>query len=172
MAAIARSDHGPRSSPAWRRWVRRYAPAEVVGTVAAVSAGSLAAPIGGPAAVAIVASWAEAVGFYATMAARDLSRRLRGAPSGSQTRLHAAAATTTALVAEFGAAEVIDTLLVRPALIAASLQLSPTPLVGILAGKVLADLAFYIPAIASWELLRRRSAEPAHGSIGRTEVPG
>jgi hypothetical protein len=141
-----------------------------------VAVGALAVPNAGVAAVGIVATWAEMVGFYGTMAVRDLSQRLRGtsagAPGTAGSRTRAAAATTTALIAEFGPAELLDTLLVRPALIAVSLQLTSTTLVGIVAGKLLADVAFYVPAIASWELLRRKNAEPAPGSIGRTEVQG
>jgi hypothetical protein len=147
-----------------------------VGTLAAVAAGALVVPNAGVAAVGIVATWAETVGFYGTMAVRDLSQRLRrtsaGAPRTAGSRAIAAAATTSALIAEFGPAELLDSLVVRPALIAASLQLTSSTLVGIVAGKLLADLVFYVPAIASWEFLRRRSAEPAPGSIGRTEVQG
>jgi hypothetical protein len=138
--------------------------------MAAVSAGTVAAPFGGSAAIAVVASWAEAIGFYATMAWRDLSGRLRRSNAQpAHRRVSAVAATTTALVAEFGPAEALDTLFLRPLLIAAALHLSSTTLVGIVAGKLLADIAFYVPAIASWELLRRRNAEPAPGSIEGTE---
>jgi hypothetical protein len=148
--------------------VRRYAPAEIVGTVAAVSFGMVTVPAGGPAVVGAVASWAETVGFYGTMAARELRHRLRRAGGRDAGMLRAAAATTSALVAEFGVAEALDTLLIRPALIAVSLQLSPTPLVGIVVGKLLADLAFYAPAIASWELLRR--ASDGRSPAGRREA--
>jgi hypothetical protein len=144
-----------------------------VGTLAAISAGTAAVPFGGAAAVAIVASWAETVGFYGTMAWRDLSRRLRhstGRPRRGRT--FAVFATTSALIAEFGPAEALDTLIVRPLLIATSLQMSSTTLVGIVAGKLMADLVFYIPVIASWELLRRRHAGPAPGSTGGQEVQG
>jgi hypothetical protein len=156
---LARTLGTARTRGAVRRWLRRYAPAEIVGTVAAASFGMVTVPIASPAVVGVVASWAETVGFYGTMAARELRHRLRRARGRDAGTLRAAAATTSALVAEFGVAEAVDTLLVRPALIAVSLQLSPTPLVGIVVGKLLADLAFYVPAIASWELLRRRASD-------------
>src|SRR5262245_14076009 len=93
------------ASPAWRRWVHRYGPAEVVRTLAGVSAGTAAAPFGGVAAVGIVASWAETVGFYGTMAWRELSRRLRPTAGGQRPgRVLTAFATTAALLAEFGPA--------------------------------------------------------------------
>jgi hypothetical protein len=39
-------------------------------------------------------------------------------------------------------------------------QLAPSPALGIIAGKLAADICFYVPAIVSYELLRRR-ARPA-----------
>ena len=54
------------------------------------------------------------------------------------------------LLAEFGPAELLDTLLIRPAALTLGVFLLPDPLWGLLAGKVFADIVFY--AIAAGAL--------------------
>ena len=70
------------------------------------------------------------------------------------------------LLAEFGAAEVLDTLLIRPVALVAGVWLLTDPLWGLLAGKVVADIAFYAIAAGAFTLtartgLRSRPADPA-----------
>ena len=59
------------------------------------------------------------------------------------------------LLLEFGPAELLDSLLIRPAALATGLALVTPPALGALAGKLVADLLFYLPTIASYELIRR-----------------
>ena len=78
--------------------------------------------------------------------ARELARRgLRSLP-----------AIIGDLVLEFGAAEALDSLLLRPALMYAGMLLAPNRALGVVAGKLAADLVFYVPTIISYELLHRR----------------
>jgi hypothetical protein len=59
-------------------------------------------------------------------------------------------------VLEFGPATALDSLL-RPALMYAGMALTPHSAIGLIASKLAADIVFYVPAIVSYELLRRRA---------------
>lgn len=122
---------------------RRYASLEIAGTVTAFLAGALALMFNLPTAVAAyVATFAENLGFYGT--AFLLERK-------KEKSFHKA---VLSLVVEFGPAEVLDTLFVRPACMFAGIALLGT--FGILIGKLAADLVFY--TIAS---ILRRYATPS-----------
>jgi hypothetical protein len=148
------------------RWIRRYGPAEIAGTVAAVAAGTALAG-SGPAAVAYGAALAEGVAFYGVLFARDLAARRAAARRGSAPGGRAAARTARDLVLEFGPAELLDTLAVRPFLMYLGPLLVGDVAGGVVLGKVAADLVFYAVAIGAYEtrraLTRRRTValEPA-----------
>jgi hypothetical protein len=69
--------------------------------------------------------------------------------------------TVTGAVVEFGPAEAADTLLVRPGAMIISSVIIGNAFAGILVGKVIADIAFYGLAIASYEALIRPRAKGA-----------
>lgn len=143
------------------QWVARYLPLEVLGTLAAV-AGSWATyeATGSIVVAAVVGTIAESVGYYALVAVRGIrghlvSRRVTRVGGRVRRAVLATALTLRGMLAEFGPAELLDTFLVRPALlVAAAAWLGPTP-TGWLVGKLAADAVFYAVAIASFELGRR-----------------
>ncbi len=128
-------------------WIVRYLPAEVAGTAAMVFGGLLAtvwtdaAPL-----IALAALLGEIIGFYAVLAATIFIEQVQVAA----TRRRAAARTLVLLVAEFGAAELLDTFLIRPAALMLGVWLIPDPLWGVLAGKVAADVVFYAVAAGAF----------------------
>jgi hypothetical protein len=128
-------------------WIVRYLPAEVAATAAMVIGGLLAtmwtdaAPL-----IAVAALVGEVVGFYAVLA---VTIYLEQAQAGA-TRRRTVGRTGLLLVAEFGAAELLDTLLVRPAALMLGVWLLPDPLWGLLAGKVVADIVFYAVAAGAF----------------------
>ena len=79
---------------------------------------------------------------------------MRANPAGSQRRRAAAVLALT--VVEFGPAELADTILIRPAAMFLGSLATGNILVGVLIGKVAADLAFYGLAITSYEFAVRR----------------
>lgn len=138
-----------------RRWLRRYGPAEFAGTGMALIGAAVAAPAGDLWA-GVIATWAENAGFYGVLAVAEVRGRLGN--DRPRTPLAAAGAVCRALgglVLEFGPAEALDSLLVRPALLALGLRLAPSPVLGIVAGKLAADLIFYVPTILIFEWRRR-----------------
>jgi hypothetical protein len=128
------------------RWLRRYLPSEVLSLLAAVAGAQLAFAVSGNAAVAAVTgAWSETLMYYATM----LAREIRAYPS--QPLL----ITLRNLVLEFGFAEALDTLLLRPTLMYLAAQLVSDLRLGVILGKLAADVIFYVPAITAYELRRR-----------------
>ena len=143
-----RQDKGSGESRRQRvqRWLRRYGLAEAAAILGSYGgyfgAGLLGA---GAIASAMAAAWCENIGFYSVMALRDAM----AAPPGRRWR------TAGLLLLEFGPAELLDSLLLRPAAVAASVALLG-PGWGVLAGKLIADAAFYALVIMSHEHLRKR----------------
>lgn len=156
---------GARIGRALVRWLRRYLPAELVCTPCALLAGFAANQLtGSPAAAAVAATWGENLGFYGMMLGRELARRrdLRALP-----------AVVRDLFIEFGPAEALDSLLLRPASIYAGLMLAPHPALGVLGGKIAADLSFYTPVILTHELRRwyARRATSGRPRLSRLLLP-
>jgi len=143
-------------------WLRRYIPAEAAALIGALLAAQLAWTLSGSLAVAAVAgAWGETMAYYTTMLARELVRTRAGL-----------LVTLRELVLEFGPAEAVDTVLIRPAMLYAAGQLVADVRLGVVLGKVGADVFFYVPPIATFELrqrhLRRRHTPlPADVAGGR-----
>lgn len=133
-------------------WIVRYLPAEIVGTAAMVLAG-LAVTIwtANPALIAIAALLGEIVGFYIVLAITIYAEQAAVSPNWRR----AAVRTFLLLIAEFGAAELLDTLLIRPAALMLGVWLLPDPLWGLLAGKVFADVIFYAIAAGAFTVTAR-----------------
>jgi hypothetical protein len=130
-------------------WVVRYLPAEIVGTAAMVMAG-LAVTIwtDAPALIAIAALIGESVGFYAVLAITIYAEQSAVAPTWRR----AVVRTFMLLIAEFGPAELVDTLLIRPAALTLGVWLIPDAMWGLLAGKVFADVVFYAIAAGAFTI--------------------
>ncbi|HET9221757.1 MAG TPA: hypothetical protein VFO07_04600 [Roseiflexaceae bacterium] len=134
-------------------WLRRYLPAQLICTAAGLLCAWATPTFTDNAAAAVVACiWVEILFFYGTILICDLAHR------GAQTL----SAVLYDLVREFGPAEVLDSLLLRPALMYAGAMLAPSLAIGIVVGKLAADLAFYAPVILSYELLCRMRPQIEH----------
>jgi hypothetical protein len=128
-------------------WIVRYLPAEIVGTAAMVLAG-LAVTIwtDAPALIALAALAGEIVGFYVVLAITIYAEQA-AIETGWR---RAVGRTFLLLVAEFGAAELLDTFLIRPVALVVGVWLLPDPMWGLLAGKVFADVIFYAIAAGAF----------------------
>jgi hypothetical protein len=101
-----------------------------------------------PALAAIAGTWGEIIGFYGMMLVREwiTHRNLRAMPL-----------VIGRLMLEFGPAEALDSMLLRPMFMYLAVTFSHNLMIGIVIGKLAADITFYIPAIISYELLRRHA---------------
>ncbi len=146
-------------------WIVRYLPAEIVGTAAMVMAG-LAVTVwtDAPALIAIAALLGETVGFYAVLAITIYAEQTAVSPNWRR----AIGRTFLLLVAEFGAAELLDTLLIRPAALVLGVWLLPDPMWGLLAGKVFADVIFYAIAAGAFTITAKTGLRDGRRSRERT----
>jgi hypothetical protein len=139
-------------------WARRYGPAELLALIGAL-AGWLAADLatGSTIAAAYAAAIGDNVAYYGLLATREVRARWRATPGSP---LGVCATACAALAIEFGPAEALDSLLLRPACVAVAVA-GLGPVGGVLAGKLAADLVFYVPVIATYELRKRVAASAA-----------
>jgi hypothetical protein len=139
-------------------WLRRYLPAELLSAVATLAAATLVlrATHNGLRA-ALAATWAGNVAYFGLLLAQDVHQTRRERQRRGQAYTwRTLGQNLRALAVEFGPAEVLDSFLIRPAL----MYYLPRWLghfgAGILLAKLLADVTFYIPAILSYELSKKR----------------
>ncbi len=162
MELAPRADLDPprRTSPRLpkvRLWVRRYGVAELVGLVTAILGYAVAKSAGaGMVLAAYGATIGENVGYYGVLTVREFVHDIRAARGADPTyRGRGTARTIANLLIEFGPAEALDAVVVRPLSIGlATAALGGT---GVVIGKIAADLVFYVPVVITFEV-RRRSA--------------
>jgi hypothetical protein len=155
-------------------WVRRYLPCEIAGTTGEFGGAAIAyAMTGSLASAAIVATIGASAGYYAAAYTAAVRTIYREHPHLARTPrvLITNALALRSVAIEFGPAEVIDSLLIRPL----AFYFGPILFGGMVAGwifaKLVADVGFYVLAVFSYERFKgllavRRPAveEVEHGS--------
>ena len=143
----------------WRskgaEWLERYGLAEVAGLCTAV-AGSFAARAltGSEIAAAYGGAMGENVGYYGVIIGREVMRDQRAASASNRSYgLPGAARTARNLLFEFGIAEVLDSTVLRPLAMGLGARFFGQAL-GVVVGKLAADVTFYVPVICAYELRR------------------
>jgi hypothetical protein len=136
-----------RKKPA--EWLKRYGPAELCAIAGAVSGGLLLhALTHNPLLTALGGTWGENLGYYSYIILSDLRRRQDKSMQGLG-RL------ARNMLVEFGPGEYIDSFFVRPAAMYIFPKLLGNIALGLLVGKLAADVLFYIPTIIGYELRRK-----------------
>ena len=171
-----RRSHSLRAMGRLRRWVLRYGPPEAVATVTAVGATlAVREATGSLVAGAYAGSIAEGVVFYGIMFLRESLHAAhaagrRGQGFGQADLLPVA----RGLMVEFGLAELLDALFVRPLCLGLGVRYVGGGL-GALLGKLASDVAFYGPVffIYEWRLKRGErpaAADPRRRTTARTRI--
>jgi hypothetical protein len=133
-----------------KSWFRRYLPAEIIGTITAILFPTAVYAISGNTLLmAVCGTIGENIGFYGTMLVCELSKSHK---KHGQLRVFK---TLRNLFIEFGLAETADSFLIRPATMYFTISLIPNLQIGLLVGKIAADVIFYIPTIISYELRKK-----------------
>ncbi len=138
-------------------WTKRYLPAEIFSLVITLLSAGLAYRLtGNQLTTALVGTWAGNFSYFGCIIITDIIQTLKefnrnGAPYTWKAFL----ANVRALVLEFGVAEIIDSFFIRPMLMYYLPALLNNLSLGILLAKIAADITFYIPVIASYELSKR-----------------
>jgi hypothetical protein len=127
-----------------RTWAARYAPLEAAGLLMALYAGWVVSQFGeGRFAIGFAAAWGENIGYYLVAFVRERRRR------------RSTAVALGDLVVEFGPAEVVDSLIVRPLCMSYGVGQIGDTAAGVVFGKILADVPFYGFATIGYALRRR-----------------
>lgn len=144
-----------------REWLIRYVPSEIAAVIMSylgficiwnLSDHNLAAASYGSA-------MAENVGFYGVMLIREFLREKREAllknkPYGFSGILK----TLVGLLVEFGPGEILDSFVIRPLTVGLAVHFLGIEL-GVIAGKLSADFAFFVPTIAIYEFKKSYRAK-------------
>lgn len=143
-------------------WLRRYGIAECAGiTCALVGSFAMRRLTGSTIAAAYGGAWGESLGYSGVIIVRDyLSAVGRAHREGRSAGVRDAGAVATGLVEEFGPAAVLDTLVVRPFTMGVGMRFIG-PRAGLIAGKLAADVFFYLPVIFMYERRKRRTQRAA-----------
>jgi hypothetical protein len=148
----------PRVRQKLTEWLRRYLPLEIAGWTAELGGAAVAYLwTGSLAAAAVAATIGSSVGYYLPAyvnAVRWSSAAQSHRPWQARFAVSNALALRS-LTVEFGPAELVDTLVVRPMLIYAAPMMLGNVVLGWVVGGFIADVGFYLCAICSYERFKR-----------------
>ena len=136
----------------FKEWLKRYFAAEIIGTITAVGFASIAHVFyTNYILIAYIGSLGEVIGFYSTIFIQQLiiahkSKKNKHFSLADLYRI------TTRIILEFGPAELIDGLLLRPLFMYLFPLLLKNFTIGILLGKIAGDITFYLLVILSYEI--------------------
>jgi len=159
-AALAAIGQQPGSSVGQKllHWLNRYGVAECAGVSCALLAShAVRGATGNAIAAAYAGAWAETVGYASVIIVRDFWEAASDARAARQRLTRRGGIRVLfSLLAEFGPAGLLDTLITRPVTMAVGSRLLG-PTLGLIAGKLAADVLFYVPVIATYERRKARS---------------
>lgn len=120
------------------RWLKRYGPSEIFGTMGAYAGFFLTEHFAGIAWIdAYGGAMGENLGFYGVISYQRMKAKEKW--------WH--------VFAEFGPAELLDSFIIRPLTLYMGVKFLG-PVLGIFAGKITGDIIFYIPVILTHEWIR------------------
>ncbi len=136
-------------------WVKRYLPAEIFGAIGSVAGAWVVFSLTGHRILSVYAAviW-ENAGYYGFIALREILKN-QGKNKGDELGVINFIKSIRNLVLEFGPAEILDSLLIRPFSLYVFTILIKEYSLGIIIGKLVADIIFYIPTIISYELRKK-----------------
>lgn len=131
----------------FKSWTVRYGTAELVGTVTTVfGTWAVYYTTGSLLLAAFLGAQFEIIGFYTWLFWKDYSKAVE--QSGDVEILNI----FKNLFIEFGLSELLDTLFVRPFFLYWTPIVLGNIILGVIIGKILSDILFYVPAIIIFEL--------------------
>ncbi len=139
-------------------WFNRYGLAELISLTSTIVSSWLAFQYTkNNLTTALVATWVGNIGYFGTIFIQDTILAVNQLQkSGKKYSLQTFYKNVCALFVEFGIAELFDSLLIRPALLYYFPLLIGNRTLGVVIAKFAADVTFYIPAIISYELSKKK----------------
>jgi hypothetical protein len=139
-----------------KEWGRRYLLAEIMGTLTAILFSVIFSFWSKNLVfIALIATFTENIGFYGTILVQEImrSRRIYKTRKKEYTLLSCLKDIRNIFL-EFGSAELLDTA-TRPFIMYICLLFFQSINIGILVGKILSDIIFYIIVVISYEMRKR-----------------
>lgn len=140
-----------------KEFSKRYLPAEIVGTLTAIGAASIVHVFSdNPVFIAYIATLGEAVGFFSTIFIQHfIAYSKKHKKENTQFSFSDISKIISHVFLEFGPAEIIDSLVLRPFFMYLFPLLVRNFTLGILLGKIAGDITFYLMVIISYEMQKR-----------------
>ena len=141
-----------------QEWLKRYLPAEILSVAATLAAAWLTYQVSGDGIrTALAGTWSGNIAYFGYILAVDVWQTWQAGKARQQPyRWLIFWKNVKALAVEFGVAEIADSLFIRPLLMYYLPLWLDSLSGGILLAKLLADVTFYVPAIISYELSKKR----------------
>lgn len=141
-----------------KEWLKRYLPAEIVGTITALVAASIFHFFTSNLVfIAYAGSIGEAIGFYATVFIQQLLQTNKvNKAIGKLFSFSDFMKISGAIAVEFGIAGLVDDLTLRPFFMYLFPILLNNFTLGIVLGKLVGDISFYMLVILSYELKKKK----------------
>lgn len=143
--------------PKVKEWLKRYVPAEVISLSSALIVANIVFHYTGSTPwAAIAATWGENIGFFGTIIYRDIkeSKKQHKLREVKYTH-HSFLKNMRNIVVEFSIPEILDTLLIRPLTMFFMIHQFGNLQLGVTAGKIAADIVYYIPLVVMYELRKK-----------------
>ncbi len=141
-----------------REWLKRYGLAEVISLILTVVSSWLTYENSkNKLTTALTTTWVGNIGYFGTILIQDILlaiKQLRAV--GKKYSVNTFYKNVRALSFEFGIAEVIDSLFIRPTMLYFFPIWMGNRTLGTVIAKFVADITFYIPAIISYEFSKKR----------------
>ena len=141
-----------------KEWLKRYLPAELLSTALTIIAALAAYRLtGNRIATALMATWVGNISYFGYILYKDIAdTRKELYASGKNYSSYTFRKNIRALVVKFGPAELLDSLIVRPLLMYYLPIFTGNIALGTILAKFAADITFYLPAIVSYELSKKK----------------
>ncbi len=139
-------------------WVKRYGLAEVISLTLTVVASWLTFKFtNSNISTALAGTWAGNIGYFGTILIQDILLAIKQLEhSGKKYSAETFYKNARALFVEFGIAEIFDTFLIRPTLLYYFPIWLDNLSLGVIVAKFAADITFYVPAIISYEMSKKK----------------
>lgn len=141
-----------------KEWLKRYLPAEIISIIATLISSVLTFKLTqSHLTTALVGTWVGNIGYFGCILATDIYTTVQGLQSqGKNYTFKTFLLNARALFVEFGIAELIDSLFIRPALMYYLPIWVNDISLGVIIAKFAADVTFYVPAIIGYEFSKRK----------------
>lgn len=140
-----------------KEWLKRYLPGEIFGVIGALLGAVIVFVLTKNRVLSAYAgAMGENIGFYGFIFVRENIIDLKESKSkGKKHGFSGYFKTTRNLFVEFGPSELLDSLIIRPFCMYIFPVITGQFALGILIGKLTADVTFYVPTIIMYEIRKK-----------------